>query len=107
MALQLLEFRSPDGAEMVVGVEGVGDERSLAVGGGDPALRGRFQRRQIGSYLIEDILDLDKAGSRNTPVRQIVEESCGFLDFLFDRRGGAAKLRGIGVRKQGGSGGDD
>jgi hypothetical protein len=52
---------------MVVGVEGVGDERSFAVGSSDAALRGRFQRREIGSYLIEDILDLDKLVGRHPP----------------------------------------
>src|SRR5580704_13025862 len=107
MALQLLEFRSPDGAEMVVGLEGVGDERGFAVGSSDTALRGRFQRREIGHYLIEDILDLDKPVRRNTLIRQIVEQSRGFLDFLFDGRGSAGKLRVIGGRKQRGSGGYD
>ena len=107
MAFQLLEFRSPDGAELVVGIECIADERGFPVGRRDAALRSRFQRCQIARYLIEDTLDLDKLVDRETLIRKIIEQLCGFLQLLLDSRGSAGKLRVIACRKQRGAGGDD
>ena len=42
MALELLEFRCPDGAELIVGVECIADERGFAIGSRDAELRSRF-----------------------------------------------------------------
>ena len=43
MALQFVKFRGPDGAELVVGVERVANQRRLAICGSDPLLHRSFQ----------------------------------------------------------------
>ena len=71
VAPQFVKFWSPDGAELVVGVESVANQRCLAIRGGDLCLHRRFQGIEIGGNSIKDIENLAKLLGGHSLARQL------------------------------------
>ena len=77
--LQFVEFRSPDGAELVVGVESVANQRRFAIRGADPGLHRRFQGFEIGGNAIKDTKDFAQLLGGQSLARQLGQQAPGFF----------------------------
>ena len=86
MALQFVEFRRPEGAELVVGFECVANQRRLAIRGGDPRLHRRFQAVEIVGDDTEDEPDLYQLIRGQPLARQFGQLTPGRLHFSVEQR---------------------
>ena len=107
MALQFVELRRPEGAELVVGFECVANQRRLAIRGGDPRLHRRFQAVEIVGDDTEDEPDLYQLIRGQPLARQFGQLTPGRLHFSVEQRSSRPEVLGICGAKQRGSGRDD